>query len=171
MGHLAELGRLRHGEERSELVHGGTELLDGCGQLRGHIRDVIKQCLSETQKMHIGISVGEDFLAAGELKSGGVMAGYVCQEVDVPCHHGSRAAYLRQLDEMHRDRRLHPQPCEVAVSPPLTPQRSASLPRLVDSRACVSPCKAAVRPPRLPTSEMSAGWKDMPGRHNSSQKK
>ena len=38
-----------------------------CKRLRSHIRDVINKCLSETQKMHIGVAI-DDYMAAGELK-------------------------------------------------------------------------------------------------------
>ena len=50
--------------------------LDLTKQFHGHLIDVINECLSEMQKLHIGAAM-DDFTAAHELKDGGVMAGYV----------------------------------------------------------------------------------------------
>lgn len=53
-----------------------SSLLDFSGKLRGTVRDIIDRCLSETQKFHIGSAL-QDAKAAGVLKDGGRMAGYV----------------------------------------------------------------------------------------------
>merc|ERR1719221_1512968 len=97
-------GRLKMYEEQQQIGNHGAKLLNQCQDLRAHIRDVIQKCLSETQKLHIGAAI-DDPLAAGELQDGGVMAGYVCEEIDVPVHGNSNAARLRQGDEMARDMR------------------------------------------------------------------
>jgi len=97
-----DVNRLKNYEERQQLTLSIEKPLDGLHGLRAHIRDVISKCLSETQKMHIGIAI-EDHLAAGKLQDGGAMAAYVLEEVDVPDHGRSKAAKLRQRDEMARE--------------------------------------------------------------------
>ncbi|OLQ00349.1 Fructose-bisphosphate aldolase [Symbiodinium microadriaticum] len=99
-------GRLKDFGDQQQILQHGSKMLDQCVQLRSHIRDVIHKCLSETQKLHIGAPAIDDPLAAGELKDGGVMAGFVCEEVDAPVHGSSKAARLRQGDEMARERRI-----------------------------------------------------------------
>mmetsp|Transcript_7236 Transcript_7236/g.17149 ORF Transcript_7236/g.17149 Transcript_7236/m.17149 type:complete len:218 (+) Transcript_7236:1-654(+) len=99
-------GRLKDFGDQQQILQHGSKMLDQCVQLRSHIRDVIHKCLSETQKLHIGAPAIDDPLAAGELKDGGVMAGFVYEEVDAPAHGSSKAARLRQGDEMARERRI-----------------------------------------------------------------
>jgi len=94
--------RLRNMDEREQIAPYGDKILDQCKDLRAHIRDVIQKCLNETQRMHIGVAI-EDHMAAGELKDGGVMAGYVCEEVDKPDYGSSKAARLCQDDAIKRD--------------------------------------------------------------------
>jgi len=115
---LTDASRLKNMDERENIAPHGDKILDQCKDHRSHIRDVINKCLSETQKFHIGVAL-EDHMAAGELKDGGVMAGYVCEEVEAgkdvttkmerPDHgHGnSKAARLRQDDELKREREMH----------------------------------------------------------------
>eukprot|EP00927_Polykrikos_kofoidii_P007010 TRINITY_DN12862_c0_g1_i1.p1 TRINITY_DN12862_c0_g1~~TRINITY_DN12862_c0_g1_i1.p1 ORF type:complete len:1150 (+),score=338.69 TRINITY_DN12862_c0_g1_i1:336-3785(+) len=98
-----DAGRLKNYDEQQQIGGHGGKMIDQCVQLRAHIRDVINKCLSETQKLHIGAAI-DDPGAAGELEHGGVMAGYVVEEVDVPEHGSSRAARLRQDDEVARER-------------------------------------------------------------------
>jgi len=98
-------GRLKDFGDQQQILQHGSKMLDQCVQLRSHIRDVIHKCLSETQKLHIGAAI-DDPLAAGELKDGGVMAGFVYEEVEAPDYGSSKAARLRQGDEMLRERRL-----------------------------------------------------------------
>ncbi|CAE7284679.1 FBA1 [Symbiodinium natans] len=78
-------GRLKDFGDQQQIHQHGSKMptteLDQCVQLRSHIRDVIQKCLSETQKLHIGAAI-DDPLAAGELKDGGVMAGFVYEEVE-----------------------------------------------------------------------------------------
>jgi len=102
-------GRLKEFGEQQQIHQHGCKMLDQCVQLRAHIRDVINKCLSETQKLHIGAAI-DDHLAAGELKDGGVMAGFVCEEVEASVHGSSKAARLRQADEMNRERRMQSRP-------------------------------------------------------------
>lgn len=110
-----DAGRLKDYGEQQKIAFHGTKMLDQCQQLRAHIRDVISKCLSETQKMHIGVAL-DDHLAAGQLKDGGVMAGYVC-EPELPDHGNSSAAKLRQGDEMKRDRQQRRLDNEVKLPP------------------------------------------------------
>jgi len=102
-------GRLKDFGEQQQIGQHGSKMLDQCHQLRSHIKDVINKCLSETQKLHIGAAI-EDHAAAGELQDGGVMAGYVMEEIDRPDYGSSKAARLRQGDEMSRDQKLHGRP-------------------------------------------------------------
>ena len=96
-----DAGRLRNYDEQQSIGHQSDQLLDQCKQLRSHIRDVINKCLSETQKMHIGVGI-DDPLAAGELKDGGTMIATVYEEIERPDHGSSKAAKLRQQDERRR---------------------------------------------------------------------
>jgi len=93
-----DAGRLRNYDEQQMIGQHGMNLLDQCKLLRAHIRDVINKCLSETQKMHIGVGI-DDYMAAGELKDGGTMIAAVFEEIERPDHGSSRAAKLRQQDE------------------------------------------------------------------------
>lgn len=102
-------GRLKDFGEQQQIHQHGSKMLDQCVQLRSHIRDVINKCLSETQKLHIGAAT-DDPTAAGELKDGGVMSGWVCESVDAPDYGSSKAARLRHADEMSRERRIHSRP-------------------------------------------------------------
>lgn len=95
--------RLKNYDERQHIANSGDKMMDQCKGMRGHIRDVINKCLSETQKMHIGIAI-DDHTAAGVLTDGGTMVGVVYEEVERPDHGNSRAAKLRQHDEIHRKR-------------------------------------------------------------------
>jgi hypothetical protein len=100
--------------------------LDLTHDLHAHLRDVINECLSEMQKLHIGVAM-DDYTAAHELKDGGVMAGYVEAPEDAPDlvrpeHLQSGAGWLRQEDELRRERErdstgFHGKPVE-APSPP-----------------------------------------------------
>lgn len=90
--------RLRNYDEQQMVSQHSNNLLDQCKLLRAHIRDVINKCLSETQKMHIGVGI-DDYLAAGELKDGGTMIAAVYEEIERPDHGSSKAAKLRQQDE------------------------------------------------------------------------
>jgi hypothetical protein len=56
-------GQARERERLGQLVQRFGSELDSC---RGLVRDVIHQCLTEMQKLHIGFTVGEDTLAPGE---------------------------------------------------------------------------------------------------------
>lgn len=140
-----DVGKMKHYDEQQQIGSHGSKMHDQCVQLRAHIRDVINKCLSETQKLHIGISV-DDHMGAGELQDGGLMGGYFLEEVDVPEHGSSKAARFRQHDELHRDKRLHKD------------GRPVSLPRIASS-----PCL----PPRAPSAALgsargspthAAGW-------------
>jgi len=107
-------GQARQREQLGQLSQRvGTEL-DGC---RGLVRDVINQCLTDMQKLHIGHTVGEDRLAAGHLKQGGVLSGYVSagpvDEVhsvsDSESDGSSEAAHPRQQLEMDCERQRQQQ--------------------------------------------------------------
>jgi len=98
-----DCGRLKNFDDQQRMAQHGDSMLDQCKQLRAHIRDVIFKCLSETQKMHIGVAI-TDHMAAGVLQDGGKMVGVVYEEVERPEHGHSRAARLRQLDETRGDR-------------------------------------------------------------------
>ncbi|CAK9090373.1 Probable protein phosphatase 2C 3 (PP2C 3) [Durusdinium trenchii] len=93
--------RLRNYDEQQGIGNQSDQLLDQCKQLRSHIRDVINKCLSETQKMHIGVGI-DDPLAAGDLKDGGTMIATVYEEIERVDHGSSKAAKLRQQDESRR---------------------------------------------------------------------
>ncbi|CAJ1359226.1 unnamed protein product [Effrenium voratum] len=93
--------RLRNYDEQQQVGNQSDSLLDQCRLLRGHIRDVINKCLSETQKMHIGVGI-DDYMAAGELKDGGTMIAAVYEDIERPDHGSSKAAKLRQQDERRR---------------------------------------------------------------------
>jgi len=122
-------GKLRSPDEQMMMGSLGDKMLDECKQLRAHIRDVIHECLSETQKMHIGVGI-DDPLAAGVLQEGGSMAARVVEEVtERPDHGNSRAGRLRQQDEVVGGRlRTSPSPTPLgrrsrvpSPSPPLIP--------------------------------------------------
>lgn len=100
-----DVARLKNYDEQKQLEEHGHKMMDQCVTLRGHIRDVINKCLSETQKLHIGAAI-DDPLAAGELKEGGVIAGWVQEEIEVPNYGSSKAAPLRHKDELHREKAL-----------------------------------------------------------------
>merc|ERR1712232_1380876 len=51
--------KLRNYDEQQQLIPHGDKMLDQCRDLRAHIRDVINKCLSETQKMHIGVAIAD----------------------------------------------------------------------------------------------------------------
>eukprot|EP00913_Durusdinium_trenchii_P002615 g2421.t1 len=70
-------GRLKDFGEQQQIHQHGSKMLDQC--------------------LHIGAAI-DDPLAAGELKDGGVMSGFVYEEVDAPDHGSSKAARLRQAD-------------------------------------------------------------------------
>lgn len=164
---ICEAGKLKNYDEQQQIGSICADVLDRYVRLRSHIRDVIKQCLSETQKMHIGISV-DDRVAAGELHDGGVMVGYVCQEVDVPDFGRSKAAKLRQEDELQRERRLRASRPDMHVTPELLP-RSPSSPQLgvggemrerrppLGSDVRASPHCPAPRSPSLPRLQDTRG--------------
>jgi len=99
---LTDASRLRNLDEKEAIGPHGDHILDQCKDLRAHIRDVINKCLNETQRMHIGVAV-DDHLAAGALKDGGVMAGWICEEVDRPDHGHSKAGKLCQNDALARE--------------------------------------------------------------------
>jgi len=99
---LHDAARLKNFDEKEQITPHGDNVLEQCKDLRAHIRDVIHKCLSETQKMHVGVAI-DDHMAAGELKDGGVMAGFVVTEVERPDHGSSKAAKLRQHDEVSRE--------------------------------------------------------------------
>jgi len=84
-------------------INCASGLTDHASRLRGHIRDVIERCLSETQKFHIGAPL-QDPTAAGVLQSGGKISGYVVVGEERPADLPSRA-HPRQQDEVRRDRR------------------------------------------------------------------
>jgi len=65
--------------DKTQGVSCATGLMEMATKMRGHIKDVISKCLSETTKFHIGAAI-EDKKAAGVLKEGGVMGGYVRKE-------------------------------------------------------------------------------------------
>jgi len=127
---------LKNFDEQQGIGNISNGMLDQCHQLRAHIRDVINKCFSETQKMHIGFAI-DDHLAAGELKEAGVMVGYVCEEIDVPDHGNSKAAKLRQNDEMQRERRERGGGSRLPSPAPRPPSGGVRLPSLSgsDSRA------------------------------------
>merc|ERR1712048_766541 len=100
---LQDAGRIKEYMDQQRISQQGDKMLDQCKMLRAHIRDVIHKCLSETQKMHIGVAI-DDYMAAGELKDGGTMVGVVYQEIERPDYGHSRAAKLRQQDETRGDR-------------------------------------------------------------------
>lgn len=89
-------------------------LSDTSTKLRGHIRDVIDRCLSETQKLHVGAPLA-DPTAAGVLKDGGKMAGFVAVEGGEGVPPPARivggppstplVTHPRQQDELRRERR------------------------------------------------------------------
>jgi len=118
-----DAGRLKNYDEREQICPHGDKMMDQCKDLRSHIRDVIEKCLSETQKMHIGVAI-DDPLAAGELKDGGVMAGYVIEEVEVPDYGSSKAGKLRHGDELRREREARRSPAR-SMSP--APTSSSAL--------------------------------------------
>lgn len=95
--------KLRNYDEQQAVAHASEKMLDACKALRAHLRDVIHKCLTETQKMHIGVAI-EDHMAAGDLQDGGVMVVASYEEVERPDHGNSRAAKLRQDDEMRQHR-------------------------------------------------------------------
>lgn len=97
---VSEAGNLKNFDEQQRIGQQAGRTLDTCKLLRAHIRDVIKKCLSETQKMHIGVAI-DDNTAAGELKDGGAMIAAVYEEIERPDHGNSIAAKLRQQDEVH----------------------------------------------------------------------
>eukprot|EP00927_Polykrikos_kofoidii_P059997 TRINITY_DN55079_c0_g1_i1.p1 TRINITY_DN55079_c0_g1~~TRINITY_DN55079_c0_g1_i1.p1 ORF type:complete len:982 (+),score=197.37 TRINITY_DN55079_c0_g1_i1:189-3134(+) len=89
-------------------------VFDASTRLRGTIRDVIERCLSETQKLHVGAAI-KDPTAAGVLKNGGKMAGYVSPEspgqAGGGAGGGAQSQHPRQQDELRRERRnLPPKP-------------------------------------------------------------
>mmetsp|Transcript_55828 Transcript_55828/g.133054 ORF Transcript_55828/g.133054 Transcript_55828/m.133054 type:complete len:1273 (-) Transcript_55828:147-3965(-) len=98
-----DVGKLRNYDEQQGIGGHGDKILQQCYDIRAHVRDVINKCLSETQKMHIGVAIN-DPLAEGKLQDGGVMAGYVAEEMEVPDYGSSKAARLRHTDEMRRER-------------------------------------------------------------------
>eukprot|EP00933_Yihiella_yeosuensis_P017902 TRINITY_DN14880_c0_g1_i1.p1 TRINITY_DN14880_c0_g1~~TRINITY_DN14880_c0_g1_i1.p1 ORF type:complete len:474 (-),score=163.57 TRINITY_DN14880_c0_g1_i1:57-1478(-) len=100
-----DVQRMKNYDEQKSMEEHGSKMMDQCHGLRGHIRDVINKCLSETQKLHIGAAT-DDHTAAGVLQDGGVMAGWVQEEIEVPDYGSSKAAHLRHKDEMTRDRRM-----------------------------------------------------------------
>eukprot|EP00927_Polykrikos_kofoidii_P048510 TRINITY_DN42785_c0_g1_i1.p1 TRINITY_DN42785_c0_g1~~TRINITY_DN42785_c0_g1_i1.p1 ORF type:complete len:1071 (-),score=180.35 TRINITY_DN42785_c0_g1_i1:275-3487(-) len=142
----------RHGGEavRDRAIHQGLRVAQHGCDLRAHIRDVIDRCLSETQKLHIGSGV-VDFQAAGDLQNGGVLHGWMdaralgAEREAQPYHGASRAARLRQSDELRRDTLLRDneadpalqaqrqgaetQPRPSTVSPPPTSRRGSSVGR------------------------------------------
>jgi len=103
---ITKADRLKNYDEQQTISHASDKMLDACKSLRAHLRDVIHKCLSETQKMHIGVAI-DDHTAAGDLKDGGTMVIASYEEVERPDHGNSRAARLRQDDETrgHRPRR------------------------------------------------------------------
>lgn len=125
----ATRGRCHSSEaDRERLANEAFKMVQNCADLRAHMRDIIEKCLSETQKLHIGSAV-VDGLAAGELTDGGVMSGWVrspnvnasqSPEPTAPPHGASRAARLRQSDEMRREVRRAGSPAAApgAASPP-----------------------------------------------------
>eukprot|EP00928_Gymnodinium_smaydae_P070386 TRINITY_DN54230_c0_g1_i1.p1 TRINITY_DN54230_c0_g1~~TRINITY_DN54230_c0_g1_i1.p1 ORF type:complete len:1256 (+),score=298.71 TRINITY_DN54230_c0_g1_i1:59-3826(+) len=130
-----DTGRLKNYDEQQQIGLHGSKLLDQCHALRAHIRDVINKCLSETQKLHVGIAI-DDHLAAGELKDGGVMAGWVCEEIDAPDYGSSKAGKLRQGDEMARDRRMHPETLRKREElPRLSSPQPGALPKIASGRS------------------------------------
>uniref|UniRef100_A0A7S2NCD8 Uncharacterized protein n=1 Tax=Alexandrium andersonii TaxID=327968 RepID=A0A7S2NCD8_9DINO len=100
---IVKAERLRNYDEQQAISNASDKLLDACKELRAHLRDVIHKCLSETQKMHIGVAI-DDHLAAGDLKDGGAMVVAAYDDIERPDHGSSRAAKLRQADEARRDR-------------------------------------------------------------------
>merc|ERR1719253_392088 len=63
--------------EHQAVANGSAQRqLDCCSELHGHLRDVIHQCLSEMQRMHIGVAL-DDHEAAGKLEDGGKLRGKV----------------------------------------------------------------------------------------------
>jgi len=103
---ITKADRLKNYDEQQAISHASDKMLDSCKHLRAHLRDVINKCLSETQKMHIGVAI-DDHTAAGELKDGGTMVIASYEEVERPDHGNSRAARLRQNDEARHHRPLH----------------------------------------------------------------
>mmetsp|Transcript_109876 Transcript_109876/g.342475 ORF Transcript_109876/g.342475 Transcript_109876/m.342475 type:complete len:436 (-) Transcript_109876:175-1482(-) len=75
--------------------------VDATTKLRGTFRDIIERCLSETQKLHVGAAV-KDPTAAGLLKDGGKMAGYVRPG---DANEGGGSSHPRQQDEIRREKR------------------------------------------------------------------
>merc|ERR1712100_669411 len=104
-----DVNRMRHMEDQSQMGQHSDKMMGQCVDLRAHIRDVINKCLSETQKLHIGVAI-DDPERAGVLQDGGKMAGYVLEEVDIPDHGNSKAGKLRQADEMKGERKGSPPP-------------------------------------------------------------
>eukprot|EP00931_Biecheleriopsis_adriatica_P073872 TRINITY_DN4807_c0_g2_i2.p1 TRINITY_DN4807_c0_g2~~TRINITY_DN4807_c0_g2_i2.p1 ORF type:complete len:1372 (+),score=356.68 TRINITY_DN4807_c0_g2_i2:40-4116(+) len=96
-----DAAKLKNYDEQQHIGLQGDRMMDQCKLLRAHIRDVINKCLSETQKMHIGVAI-DDYLAAGELKDGGIMIAKVYEDIERPDHGHSKAAKLRQEDERRR---------------------------------------------------------------------
>jgi len=127
-----DAGKLKNYEEQRQMLMVAEKPIAGMHALRAHIRDVINKCLSETQKLHVGIAI-DDYLAAGELKDGGVMAGWVMDEVEVPVHGNSRAGKLRQRDESQRGRAT-----QSTASPAGSGGGSVSLPSLPTPRGARS---------------------------------
>lgn len=106
-------GRAGGEGDRERAMHQALMMVQHGQDLRAHVRDIIERCLSETQKLHIGAAV-VDNMAAGELQSGGVLGGWVDAKKVQPseeheaggvlaAHGNSRAARLRQGDEVRRD--------------------------------------------------------------------
>jgi len=93
--------KLKNYDEQQHILQLGDTMMDQCKLLRAHIRDVINKCLSDTQKMHIGVAI-DDHMAAGDLKDGGTMVAAVYEEIERPDHGHSKAARLRQHDERQR---------------------------------------------------------------------
>ncbi|CAE7815132.1 unnamed protein product [Symbiodinium necroappetens] len=60
--------RLRNYDEQQMVSQHSNNLLDQCKLLRAHIRDVINKCLSETQKMQLGMWSTAMFCEAGNSK-------------------------------------------------------------------------------------------------------
>jgi len=70
-----DVGKIKAYEDQQVVTNHTNKMIDQCTHLRGHIRDVIHKCLSETQRLHIGAAV-DDKTRAGVLADGGKVEGY-----------------------------------------------------------------------------------------------
>lgn len=92
-----ESNRLKDYGDQQKIASESSNVLDQCKLLRAHIRDVIHKCLTETQKMHIGVAI-DGCGAAGKLEDGGTMVVASYEEIERVDHGNSHAARLRQQD-------------------------------------------------------------------------